>query len=216
MKTKKIILLSAMVIVMNASYAQESCDSTCNAAISLKDTNKTLKKSNGKINHKFDDYVITYEYQTLNCPAGYQGRGGAAGSINERRTIVKFNNGNTEIGEWIALNDNCEVIPTPPPPPPPPPAPAGPICNEYKSNLTTWMGASPSINSTVANVANMPGSQCASVPPYIARSILSENPSLANWCMGFVTREALPSWVTQKTYANGDCYSNGYPFIIYK
>lgn len=115
MKIKKLTklfgLAAVTLTITNQINAQESCDSTCYAPLALRGGFTSTKTSITKVTHNYNDYTVRYEYRTDTCPAGYRGRNGATGVINERRAIITFNKGGTEVGEWIAMNDNCEVIP---------------------------------------------------------------------------------------------------------
>lgn len=107
---------------------------------------------------------------------------------------------------------------TVPPPPPPPPPPSLFPCNEYPMNFSNFNYGN--VNSTVENVSKMSGSQCASVTPYLANQLISENPSYGSWCMGGYGKRAdlnaLPVWVKEYTTITETCYSQQMLYVIYR
>ena len=211
MKGKIKIALAGIIMAVSSTVFAQCDDSTCVGNVPL--YNQPLQNTySQQLVFNQTPTTVSYNYMTSACPAGYQGANGQAGYIIDRQTVLTYSNGTVSVSDWVEYEDNCVENP------PSPPAPSVPLCNEFKGNLTSWVGAASSVNSTVANIANIPASQCASIPGYLANQLLSENPAYGNWCMGVQQggSGALPSWVTVKEYKTASCYSTSYTFIIYK
>ena len=111
-KTNVALILSLLSIpfIQNAT-AQEVCDSTCVKNKPMVRPPLQTKQSINQLTYPGNDYKVSYEYKTEICPVGYRGRDGTAGFIYESRYVINFVDGKQVFGEWIALQDNCEVIP---------------------------------------------------------------------------------------------------------
>jgi len=103
--------------------------------------------------------VITTEYRTKSCPAGY------SGSIDQERTVTTHANGTVQYGSWKTTYNDCTADAPPPPPPTPtcsngasdyptctPPSSPAPTCSNGATNYPTCtLSGSPTCSNGAAD-----------------------------------------------------------------